>query len=338
MAGIPRIFVSYAHADAHLIGKLGVLEILEGLGFDLWFDHRNGLRAGDHIDHTIAEALASSMGLVALWSPAYVRNGSYTETEYVHAKFTLGLPTAVLLIENVRPTDLGSAMSRLVVPSKSLQQCPPEVGPTFVAKALLEANIRLPRGAPADLSGGVDLAALAISPTFEEIARLRPEELDRRMERLQRILAGNPNSPYHCINAALLALHMSNEQLASELAQRALSQLPHDGIINYCAAVVATALHPLVRGPRERIASIWDLAERAKRQDVSDKLPSLIQAAIALDYHGCVGSLPPIPIDTLMRKFHFDAADRSELLRLRAVFKRSAPIFYRRLFEPVSLR
>lgn len=319
------LFVSYSRDDRHALPP--VIEVLQQLGFQTWWDKE--LHAGRHLDVAIETAMRSSDAVLALWSPAYVRTGSYTEKEWSFATQNLAKPTAAVLIEPVRPSDLGIVMSRLKVPGPALSQLADwSEAPGVIAGALAEAGVRPPNGIPSGRGDMPDYAAQMIDPTFDRLCAMDDGELRQVHQRLQRILAGNPGSPYHSMNAALVWLHTGNPTVAADLAQRALAARPDSGEISYFAALVATAMAPLSRGPREAASAIFDLARRSTELGYDRSHPYLLQSAIAHEYFECNGMAPPVKSEAALRKAYEKTRDAAEIQRLFKVLKASAPSFF----------
>lgn len=327
MPGAPLLFVSYARDDRAAMEA--VVPILTNLGFRCWTDRQ--LRAGHHIDQTIADAMRAADAVVALWSPAYVREGGYTENEWSYAKHTLRKPTTPILLEPVLTTNLGLAMGRLLVSGKPLSQTLDLAEATYeIASALAREGISPPNGMPPTPAMEHEAASRIIDPPYSRLIAMPPEEVNALVERHQRILAGNPGAAYHCMNAALVWLHKGNAPLAGDLAQRALSARPDSGEISYFAALVATASAPLSRGPNEKIRAIWSLADRAAKLEYDCCLPYLLQAAIAHEYHERNGMKPPITAEAALRQAYAKSRNAGEVQRLFAVLRDVAPSFFDR--------
>lgn len=323
----PTLFVSYASDDAHAISV--VVPLLKALGFECWWDER--LMAGRDYHDAIQDAMRSADGIVAVWSPAYLRDRSYALREFRFARFTLERQDlAIVLLDRISMQSLDISMTELNVPAVALSESSNEDRLLLVAGALAAAGIRLPNGAPTRRPQQVDEEARLIL-AFDRIAHEGQAELATRISRLQAILAANPASPFHAMNAALLWLHSGNANVAGEFAQRALASRPDSGEIAYFSALVALAMEPVVRGPRERIAAIWELAERAMLLGYVSGLPRLIQAALAIDYHERNGSRAPCSGQQAMIAAHGLPIEGSELRRLLSVLTSVAPVFSARL-------
>jgi hypothetical protein len=328
MSEQPWLFVSYSHVDSHWLP--GVLSALERLGFSCWWDKE--LRSGRHVDETIVQALRAAPAVAALWSPAYVREGGYTEKEWAFATLTLGKPVAAIQLEPVQPTDLALSMARLLVGGRSLSHAVDDDDViNIIASSLLEAGIELPYGAPPVGNSKVNLSAQTIDPTFERLSVATPVELQAALTRMQRILNGNPNSPFHCVNFALIWLALGNPDQAAVYAQRALNARPDSGEIAYFGALVASSGIPFARGPKERVEGIWRLAELSLKLGYNSGLPHILCAALALDYHERIGLRAPVTFEVLMQSAVRRPIDRWELQRLISVLKNAAPVFHARL-------
>jgi hypothetical protein len=324
-----QIFVSYSHDDK--TARRQVVGVLEALGFDLWLDEKD-LRVGTHIDDTIRARIAAADGFVALWSPAYIRQGSYTVVEWSYARDTLKKPRiAIILLEPVRPTDLAGPLSGLLMPSKALTRIEPQEITFHIASAVMEAGLRPPRGMPEQPRKSPDLASSMVHPPFDDLNALERHDIQAQCDRLERILAGNPNSPYHAINSALVWLHLGDTRLASQRARTALHEAPQNGEISYFVGLVAAAGEPLALASRDRASALWGLSTRGLELGYDRCMPDILRAAIAHECHERNGMRPPIGSDQLLRMASARPAVPSEMRRLMRVLSATAPSFVRRL-------
>lgn len=317
----PLLFLSYASDDRQLVPH--VVSILDGLGFDCWWDQR--LRVGQDFHDDIQHAMTAAQGIVALLSPAYVRAKSYSLREFRYARFTLERSDiALVLLEHFSPRDADISMTELKLPGAVLGDLPPEMQPASIASALAMVGIRLPRGVSAPTGAAVDEEGSLIH-SYGRILAESDSERRAALVRLQNILRANPSSAYHCMNAALRWLHAGNSAAAAEHARLALDSRPGDGTIVYFAALVAAAVEPLARGPRNRIEAIWQLAEKAMYLGYQGPEPSILMSALTLEYFERSGIRPP-PIGGFRHPAHH-SGDRGELTRLLDILRVTAPAF-----------
>jgi hypothetical protein len=325
---MPRLFLSYAHPDH--AGRNQVAAILMSLGFDVWWDKE--LRAGQHIDAEIERSIRLSDGFAALWSAAYVRAGGYTEKEFRFATLTLRKPTAIILLEPVRPVDLSLTMSGLLLPRQPLSTLgDPADAAAVVANAVLDAGLRIPQPLPSAHDVKVDYSSKAISPEFDRLVSLAKGEVRSEIERQHRILSGNPDQAFHCINTALLWMYLGDHSQAASLAQRAIAARPDHGEIAYYAALVAASMTGFACGPLERIDAIWKLTDNAISCGFDMAMPYLLRAALAVDYFDGNGLRSRGDAATQLAMARKKPADPGEMRRLMAILGRTAPQFCRRV-------
>lgn len=319
-----RVFLSYARSD-HDVPDL-VVPSLHRIGLDVWWD-RN-LRPGVHIDATLAEAIRSSGCVLAVWSAAYLRTGSYALNEYRYATQTIKVPTAVVLLEPVRVENLDITMARSMLPNGSIRQAADgDAVAHLIGHALIDVGIEVAGDRLPKASDRIDISAKFVNPKYAQLVSEPHETTLARLQDAERCLAVEARSPYHALNAALLWAHLGNPDTAAERVQVALNVRPNDPSFNYFAALVASSQAPLVRGPRHRIASIDSLAATAMTLGYPTGEPLLLRAALAYEYflrNGMAGTGHP---DAFVQAAGAKGLDRGETHRLFDMLSPVAPAF-----------